>query len=1214
MIARCAVQPHKYVSRVCGLMFLLVVSAAPSWASAVELTSPTPGTTLSGSSETFQWAANGTAVTEWWLYAGSTVGAKDLYDSGSLGSSTSTSVDGLPTDGRAVHVRLWYRNGSAAWQSADFLYSAAGAGAPAIDVPAQGSTLSGSSETFQWSSTTRPVTEWWLYAGSAPGRADLYDSGSLGGSLSTTVSGLPTDGSIVHVRLWYRNGSEPWQYRDYQYTAAMGADGAPAIVAPAAGASLSGRSETFQWSANNTPVTEWWLYVGSSKGRGDLYDSGSVGASLATTVSDLPIDGRTVHVRLWYRNGSETWQSSDFQYTAATRAEGAPLMNVPDPGDTLSSSTEVFKWTADGAPVNNWWLYVGSATGGKDVFDSGPLGGVSSKTVSGLPTDGRVLHVRLWYRNGGASWQYADFQYKAVTGAALPSLTAPEPSSTLARATETFQWSDNGTRVTSWWLYVGSAAGGSDLHDSGSLGGSLSTTVSGLPTDGRSLYARLWYRNGAAAWQWRDFQYTATAPVNNLSAEALQVLSPDPRIGYPLEVEVSIAAEQPTQDVSVSFFAVNTDDDPASARQYPLGTKMIELVDAGTGSYPLELSVPSSIDMPGSYFIGAIIDPVDLVAETNEADNETSVEATLAEQQFANVFIENIEPDRNVIWLDRTDYEDPDLLGVQNSDAGGTLYLAAEGADTPIEVEAFVYLRLNRSDKGDPPPDVILKHSDLGPGSYAVPLYLWESESKRYMDAYGVNTGVEEWLPVGPVEPQKIEGTENVRVNDIDRKSIHLDFYFPGRLAQTLEDALKGRVVPFGQLPPPDLTAEDIRALETFLFGISTNPDALSSEICVEIRPADPSIIDRFPEDDEFCSALEFRFTPDPVIPDPEPLPFVPRYTKPTNPGAFSTGFSSMWGGSVFGAGVDFGATTSADYRGVIAYGYGRLPVTIFGSPSEFMFGSARAQALPKYNGAPTGEEGLNIKLNFLTLPLVDLNLGYFSKTIAPDKLSFTKQKRKPRRCTADEEGEGNIGCVPEPPIIVFVGPVPVQVATFIQGSIGIEFGVNFGPEEGPTPIWNWSNVESTDQNLNLTAAPFAKLEAGASAGVGFGAFTVGIEGQLTLLQEKFITIAGATIHVVNDGFNGDPAEFVIRNGLQGINEISGADGKISLFAEYTVPSVRRCSWGFFKGYCPTIKSIKVPYDLAKWRGFLKQDRLFDRTTLIDVVRTPDGTISYYTE
>ena len=69
--------------------------------------------------------------------------------------------------------------------------------------------------------------------------------------------------------------------------------------------------------ANAAAVLEWWFYIGNSQGTRDVYDSGSLGTSLSTTVQGLPTDGRPLFVRLWYRMG-QRWHYGDFQYTATT--------------------------------------------------------------------------------------------------------------------------------------------------------------------------------------------------------------------------------------------------------------------------------------------------------------------------------------------------------------------------------------------------------------------------------------------------------------------------------------------------------------------------------------------------------------------------------------------------------------------------------------------------------------------------------------------------------------------------------------------------------------------------------------------------------------------------------------------------------------------------------------------------------------------------------
>jgi uncharacterized protein YfaP (DUF2135 family) len=79
---------------------------------------------LSGSSQTFNWSANGATVREWGIYVGSSLLIRYIHDSGTLGTSLSTTVNSLPTDGSTLFVRLWYRT-STGWQSVDVQYNAA---------------------------------------------------------------------------------------------------------------------------------------------------------------------------------------------------------------------------------------------------------------------------------------------------------------------------------------------------------------------------------------------------------------------------------------------------------------------------------------------------------------------------------------------------------------------------------------------------------------------------------------------------------------------------------------------------------------------------------------------------------------------------------------------------------------------------------------------------------------------------------------------------------------------------------------------------------------------------------------------------------------------------------------------------------------------------------------------------------------------------------
>ena len=284
---------------------------------------------------------------------------------------------------------------------------------------------------------------------------------------------------------------------------AMYPSGDPEITSPASDAKLTDSTVIFVWNGNGQPVDRWWLFIGSKAGRRDYFNSGSLGTRLSTVVTGLPADESQLHVRLWFRIGA-TWEFEDFSYTAAIRRN--PTIIAPVPGSVLPGSNATFEWTADGAAVTQWWLYVGSRLGGPDIFNSGSLGTNVSVPVSGLPTDSRQVHVRLYYRING-NWQSSDFQYTAATASASQ-ITSPAPNSVLTGSTVTFQWSANVSAVKWWWMYIGDEPGTDNWYNQGWQGSHLSTTVNGLPTDGRPIHVRFLFLIGEN-WQTTDYLYTA---------------------------------------------------------------------------------------------------------------------------------------------------------------------------------------------------------------------------------------------------------------------------------------------------------------------------------------------------------------------------------------------------------------------------------------------------------------------------------------------------------------------------------------------------------------------------------------------------------------------------------------------------------------------------------------------------------------------------------
>src|ERR1700757_1888425 len=107
---------HRRAGTFIGILGLIAACAAPAFG---QITSPAPGSTLTGSTVTFQWTA-ATGVKAYILYVGSSQGSGDIYLQ-NRGQSTSATVTGIPTDGRTIYVRLSLVANSV--QSTDYTYT-----------------------------------------------------------------------------------------------------------------------------------------------------------------------------------------------------------------------------------------------------------------------------------------------------------------------------------------------------------------------------------------------------------------------------------------------------------------------------------------------------------------------------------------------------------------------------------------------------------------------------------------------------------------------------------------------------------------------------------------------------------------------------------------------------------------------------------------------------------------------------------------------------------------------------------------------------------------------------------------------------------------------------------------------------------------------------------------------------------------------------------
>ncbi len=369
--------------------------------------SPVVGGTLTGTSATFSWCAVPNA-TAYWLDIGKEAGGNEYEQSGALSSSTSSlTVNSLPSDGSTVYV-TWYYLLSGNWVSTGYTYTAYGAGtAGVITSPTPPGPLTGSSVTFNWSAGAG-ATAYWIDAGTAPGSGQYFSSGNIGNVLTDTVSNMPTNGSTVYITLFSLVGGN-WLNNSYTYTAFNQAASAGMLTTPMPGSTLTSSTVTFDWTAGAGASAYWMDISKVGPGGNDVYQSGNLGNVLTTTVSGLPTDGSELYVTLYSLIGGN-WVANAYTYYSLNATGGLAVVTSPTNNSTLSGNQQTFTWSLDSNATAYWMDVSNVSPGGNDLDQSGNLGNVSSYTVYNLPGDGSTVYVTLYSYVGG-QWLSAASQY-----------------------------------------------------------------------------------------------------------------------------------------------------------------------------------------------------------------------------------------------------------------------------------------------------------------------------------------------------------------------------------------------------------------------------------------------------------------------------------------------------------------------------------------------------------------------------------------------------------------------------------------------------------------------------------------------------------------------------------------------------------------------------------------------------------------------------------
>ncbi|MBV9819723.1 MAG: hypothetical protein JOZ07_15430 [Solirubrobacterales bacterium] len=458
----------------------------------------------------FTWAASPGAQ-EYYLYVGTSPGAKNLVDSGEL-TATSYQVPQLPT-GQTLWARIWTESATA-WTYEDVSFTATALSSSVLSFPQDGAQAVDTATPFSWYAV--PAATYYLDVGTSQGADDIVDSGELT-STSYQVPALPT-GKTLWARLWtHVNGT--WTYQDVSFSAA--APSHATFTSVQNGATTVDTSQPLTWSS--VPSAQaYYLYVGTSQGSDDLVNSGAISAT-SYDLPSLPV-GRTLWARVWTEVDGSWKYYSDVSFQVSI---SAARLTSPRPGTTNFDSRQLMTWSA--APnAEGYYLWVGTQPGTHDLVDSGSLSGSTlSFQPPALPI-GQTVYARLFTEIDGSFNTYTDVSFTtAYSAAALtyPNAANAGPNQDVSRP---FTWGPV-PGASGYEVWIGTSPGSSDVRDSGLL--SQPSYATGALPVGERLWARVWTLADGVWVYSPDVPFSAAAMITAPSQQATAV-DPNQPIGW----------------------------------------------------------------------------------------------------------------------------------------------------------------------------------------------------------------------------------------------------------------------------------------------------------------------------------------------------------------------------------------------------------------------------------------------------------------------------------------------------------------------------------------------------------------------------------------------------------------------------------------------------------------------------------------------------------
>ena len=257
----------------------------------------------------------------------------------------------------------------------------------------------------------------------------------------------------------------------------------------------------------------------AQNGLGTLANSTNLNRASAWMAQDLGANAYFAHTDSLGRSPSARAQDCGFPGGAGENLAAGTVQ------DTAQEAFDMWKASAghNANMLNSSYRSIGIAR----QYVAGSPYGWYWVTKFGLVTDG----TSGGGSGGGTATPPPTATPQPDTKAAL---TSPAAGSTLPGASTTFSWS-GGSNALEYFLYVGASAGANNLYG-GSQALNRSATVANLPTNGSTIYLRLWTRF-SSGWQYNDYTYRAASAATTTpppaSSTKAAMLTPAPGTTLP---------------------------------------------------------------------------------------------------------------------------------------------------------------------------------------------------------------------------------------------------------------------------------------------------------------------------------------------------------------------------------------------------------------------------------------------------------------------------------------------------------------------------------------------------------------------------------------------------------------------------------------------------------------------------------------------------------